>query len=283
MRVVWARGTLAGVVIAVSIATITLSSGSTANPVLPVPEAAIAPQMTDATAAGLRVAAIGDSIMSGHGLDPNQAWPTLLAQQFGWRLTNLASDGSGFVQVGDNGDTFADQARIAIGLSPDLIIFAGSSNDLGNSDAEISERTSDTIRAIRTALPTVGILAVSPIWSDTDEPSQLLTIDADTAEAAQLSDSQVLRIGEPLHSRPDLIQPDGVHPNADGDVLIARAVTEALARQHPGCVRVPHSRKLTSAGGAVGPICSLYEQAYRYLARNSGSSTPSVAGGISAG
>src|SRR6218665_1828998 len=194
MQVAWTRGALAGGGVVGSIAPITPSSGGTANPGLPGPEAAIAPQMTDATPTGLRVVAIGDSIMSGHGLDPDQAWPTLLAQQFGWRLTNLASDGSGFVQVGDNGDTFADQARIAIGLSPDLIIFAGSSNDLGRSDAEISERTSGTIRAIRTALPTVGILAVSPIWNDTDEPSQLLTIDADTAEAAQLADSQVLRI-----------------------------------------------------------------------------------------
>src|SRR6218665_2207945 len=154
MQVAWTRGALAGVVIVVSIATITLSSVSTANPVLPDPEAAIAPQMTDATPTGLRGGAIGDSIMSGHGLDPDQAWPMLLAQQFGWGLPNLASDGSGFVQGGDNGDTVAGQARIAIGLSPDVIIFAGSSKDLGRSDAEISERTSGTIRATRTALPT---------------------------------------------------------------------------------------------------------------------------------
>ena len=27
--------------------------------------------------------------MEGHGLDPSQAWPALLAQKYGWRLTNL--------------------------------------------------------------------------------------------------------------------------------------------------------------------------------------------------
>ena len=63
--------------------------------------------------------AIGDSIMEGHGLDPGQAWPALLAQEYGWRLTNLASDGSGFVTPGNNGDTFADQ--VAVGGPPESV------------------------------------------------------------------------------------------------------------------------------------------------------------------
>ena len=64
------------------------------------PLGVVIPRTTDASSDGPVVVAIGDSIMEGHGLDPSDAWPALLAKQNGWRLTNLASDGSGFATVG---------------------------------------------------------------------------------------------------------------------------------------------------------------------------------------
>jgi acyl-CoA thioesterase-1 len=186
---------------------------------------------TDAASDGPVVVAIGDSIMEGHGLAPSEAWPALLADEYGWRLTNLASDGSGFVTVGSNGDTFADQVAVAARLDPSIVLVSGSSNDLGGDDTMIAGKTAATIRALHTALPRAEILAVSPIWNDKDVPPQLVSIDVDVARAVTAVGGRTLEIGQPLYGRPSLLQPDDVHPTPAGQQVIAAAVAGAL--KHP--------------------------------------------------
>ncbi|GAB3581404.1 hypothetical protein GCM10027406_22520 [Leifsonia lichenia] len=206
-----------------ALAFVSAASGAEAAP-------AIVSRVTDATADGPVVVAIGDSIMEGHGLDPSDAWPALLAGEDGWRLSNLASDGSGFVTVGDNGDTFADQVHAAVSLHPSVVIVSGSSNDLGEPDAAIARATDSTLTALRAALPHAEILAVSPVWSDTAEPDQLRTIDADVVKAAGTIGAVDLDIGQPLDGQRDLLQADDVHPTAAGQAVIAAAVERALGR-----------------------------------------------------
>ena len=81
--------------------------------------------------------AIGDSIMDGHGLQADEAWPVLIAEDNGWSLTNLAADGDGFARAGDDGTTFLEQVREAIALHPGVVVLSASSNDLGVSEAEV--------------------------------------------------------------------------------------------------------------------------------------------------
>lgn len=162
------------------------------------------------------------------------AWPALLAKQDGWRLTNLASDGSGFATLGDNGDTFADQVHAAIRLKPSSVIVSASSNDLGERGTTIARKTDATLKAMHAALPDAQILVVSPVWNDTAEPAQLRQIGADAAEAARDVGARILDIGRPLAGRRSLLQPDDVHPTAAGQQVIASAVDEALGRSLRG-------------------------------------------------
>ena len=201
-------------------------SGETAWP-------AVVQRTTDGSSNGATVVAIGDSIMEGHGLAASEAWPALLAQEYGWRLTNLASDGSGFVTVGTNGDTFANQVQVAVRLHPSIVIVSGSSNDLGASSATIARSTDATITAIRAALPTAEILAVSPVWNDKTEPAQLNTIDSDVVQAAAAVGALTLEIGQPLYGQPALMQTDDVHPTAAGQKVIAAAVEKTLSTSTP--------------------------------------------------
>ncbi|MDR2323198.1 MAG: SGNH/GDSL hydrolase family protein [Microbacterium sp.] len=189
----------------------------------------VVPQVTDASAAGPTVVAIGDSIMEGHGLAPDQAWPALLAQRYGWRLTNLASDGSGFATAGNNGDTFADQVAVALTLHPSIVIISGSSNDVDRTPSTLSADTEQTLQTLRAGLPDAQILVVSPVWSDTPEPDRLASIDVQTAGDAQGIGARVIDIGQPLSGRADLMLPDDVHPTAQGQQAIAQAVARALA------------------------------------------------------
>jgi acyl-CoA thioesterase-1 len=191
----------------------------------------VVPHTTDATRDGPVVVAIGDSIMEGHGLAPSQAWPAILAEEYGWRLTNLASDGSGFVTPGNNGDTFADQVAVAARLDPSIVLVSGSSNDLGMDDPLIAGETAATIRALHSALPRAEIFAVSPVWNDTDVPPQLDSIDLDVTRAVAAVGGRTLDIGQPLSGQPALMQSDDVHPTPAGQQVIAAAVAKAL--QHP--------------------------------------------------
>jgi acyl-CoA thioesterase I len=178
------------------------------------------------------VVAIGDSIMEGHGLSADQAWVASIAKQDGWQLTNLASDGSGFLKVGKKGDTFADQARVAIAMHPSVVVVSGSSNDLGEPNSALAAATTATLRALRLALPTARIIAVSAVWGATALPAQMTDINDQVQAAVAAVGGEYLNIGQPLSGHPELMQSDAVHPTAAGQLVLARAVA-AASRQDP--------------------------------------------------
>jgi acyl-CoA thioesterase I len=178
------------------------------------------------------VVAIGDSIMEGHGLSADQAWVASIAKQDGWRLTNLASDGSGFLKVGNKGDTFTDQARAAIALHPSVIVVSGSSNDLGESNVALTAATTATLKMIRVALPAARIIAISAVWGATTLPTQVNAINSQVKAAVAAVGGEYLNIGQPLSGHPELMQSDAVHPTAAGQLVLAHAVAEA-ARADP--------------------------------------------------
>jgi acyl-CoA thioesterase-1 len=180
------------------------------------------------------VVAIGDSIMEGHGLSAGQAWIATIAKQDDWRFTNLASDGSGFLKVGNKGDTFADQARAAIALKPSVVILAGSSNDLGEPDSALATATGKTIAALRAALPHARIIAISAVWGATAVPAQLADIDNQVQTAIAAVGGEYLDIGQPLSGHPELMQSDAVHPTAAGQRVLAASVSAAFVKQHGG-------------------------------------------------
>ena len=187
-----------------------------------------APIVDPASDSALNVVAIGDSIMAGSGLNGDEAWLAIVAETHGWKLTNLASNGSGFVTVGDDGDTFSDQTIVALSLHPDVIILSGSSNDLGVSNAVLANATTALIERIHLVLPQTIILTVDAIWGDTDLPGQLSQMDASVKLASARAGGAYLDIGQPLSGTPNLMQADGVHPNAVGQAALAQAFDVAL-------------------------------------------------------
>lgn len=212
----------------VTVLLLTFAAGSASAASAPT----IVPEVTNAGATGPTVVGIGDSILEGHGLDADQAWLAVIAKEKGWRLTNLASDGSGFVTVGDDNDTFSDQVTAAKSLHPDIVVLSGSSNDLGESASAIQTATISTIAELRADLPNVQIIAVSAVWGDTTLPAQMNAIDADVAAATIAAGGTSLPIGQPLSGHPTLMQSDDVHPTAEGQHVIAAAVDRAIASAH---------------------------------------------------
>jgi acyl-CoA thioesterase I len=168
--------------------------------------------------------------MTGHGLLPDDAWPILLAERNDWTLTNLAEDGAGFLALGDDGGTFADQADEAVLLdpAPDVLVVSASTNDIGEDPDDVEAAARSVFTHLRLAFPDARIIGLSAIWGSDEPDASLQPINDAVERAALAADAEWIDIGEPLLGRPDLMQDDGVHPTADGLDVMADTVEDDL-------------------------------------------------------
>lgn len=186
-------------------------------------------------AAGERVTLIGDSIMRGHGLARQQAWPAVLGSREHWQVTNLACDGAGFLAEGDDdqcGSTFAGLVDRVADTDPQVVIVQGSSNDLGQDDDELAGETTQQLAELHRAVAHARIIGLSAIWNEQQAPAQLATISEQVQAAVTAVGGTSVDIGEPLRGHAGWMQSDDVHPTATGQRAIADAVAAAFRRDH---------------------------------------------------
>lgn len=192
------------------------------------PSPSTTPTATSTSASAVTVVAIGDSIMDGHGVSTNRAWPELVGQATDWQLTDLARDGPGFAAVGNDGTTFQAQATEAVSLKPSIVIVAASSNDLGEDPVAVADATMATMTYLRAGLPGARIIALNAFWGNGTPPAGLSALDDDLQVAAGATGAHYLDIGQPLAGKSNLIQADGVHPTARGLTVLAAAIAAAI-------------------------------------------------------
>ena len=214
------------------------STKSTATP-SPTDTPSATPPAPVAAAVPTQVLTIGDSIMKGFGLTPADAWPEVIAAANGWNLTTLACDGAGFIAAGNPdecGDTLVDVSRSAAALHPDLIIIEGSSNDFGQSNAQMLSATVSALTILRSEFPNAEIIGLSTVWSETAPPAQLADINSQVQQAVTAVGGHYLDIGQPLSAHPELMQGDDVHPTSVGQQVLAAAIQGAITAEQQAIV-----------------------------------------------
>jgi acyl-CoA thioesterase-1 len=176
-----------------------------------------------ATATRPRIVVLGDSLTSGHGIGPARAFPATLQQKLDQRGYEFV-----VVNAGVSGDTSARAvARLEDALRGDvrvLIVALGANDGLrGVPVAELRANLTRIIQAARArgihvllcgmeALPMYG-------WNYAVAFHQLY---ADLARSYDLPLVPFIMMN--VLGNPALMQPDRVHPNADG----ARAIGEQI-------------------------------------------------------
>ncbi|MGO4535588.1 SGNH/GDSL hydrolase family protein [Leifsonia sp. 2MCAF36] len=183
--------------------------------------------VADSVADGDRVAVIGDSIESGLGLEPSEAWPALVAASRGWRLDNLSVPGAGFVAVGSDGNDFTAQVDAAIATRAQLVFIGASDNDLGSDVSDVSAAMQKAVERLSTALPDariVGFSALSGQASDAD----LAPFDTALRKAVEKAGGTWLDLGQPYRGQGGLVQDDDEHPTLPGQQVIAAVVESKL-------------------------------------------------------
>lgn len=204
-------------------ATALAGCAATARPVAA--ESAAAPAATERPSA----VAIGDSIAFGKGVAPGESWPALVAEQHDWRLDDLAVSGSGFVKAGWDGTTYRAQVDRALQLHPEFILIAATRNDR-DQDPELVAASADTLLGeLREAFPHAHIIGITAIWGADAPPATLDRVDDIVSAAVRGVDGDFLDLGRPLEGKADLLQADGIHPNAAGQRAVAARVESRLA------------------------------------------------------
>jgi acyl-CoA thioesterase-1 len=173
------------------------------------------------------VAVIGDSIESGMGLRPAQAWPALVAVDRRWELNNYSAPGAGFVALGDHKQNFGAQVDQAIALHPDMVLIGASDNDLGRDVSTVSAAMTAAVQRLRTALPHARILGFNALTGEASD-DDLAPLNKALRDAVTAVGGHWLDLGQPYRGQAGLVQDDGEHPTPAGQQAIAAAVLKRL-------------------------------------------------------
>lgn len=184
-----------------------------------------------ATPAQARVPVIldfGDSLTAGYGLMPEQAFPARLEAWLGQH--GIAAR---VVNAGVSGDTTADGlARLdwALAEKPDLVILALGANDAlrGIDPATVRANLDKMLQRIRATGARVLILGMlaPPNWGpDYDRAFDQIYPQLAKAHEAALYPFFL----EGVAMKPDLNQPDGLHPNEHGVAVLVDKIGPVVA------------------------------------------------------
>lgn len=174
------------------------------------------------------IVVLGDSISAGYGIDVSEGWVNLLQQKFKQAPSDYVIHNESI-----SGDTSAGGlARIDSILSrhqPMMVLIELGANDglRGLSPQEMKRNLSDIIRRAENAGAKTMLLGMK-IPPNYGKRYIEMFYAIYPQVAAELSVPLVPFILEDVALHPEMMQADGLHPNALGQPLIAEKVWEAL-------------------------------------------------------
>jgi acyl-CoA thioesterase I len=173
------------------------------------------------------IVCFGDSLTAGFGLDSGQSYPDLLQKEldrhgYKYRVENL----------GVSGDTTQDglaRVSLALDLKPRIVVLELGANDglRGQPVSGIERNLGQIIEAFQTAK--VSILLAGITLPPNYGPEYIHRFAAIYPELAAKYKVRLLGfLLAGVGGNPRLMQPDGLHPNAEGTRTVAATVFQAL-------------------------------------------------------
>jgi len=208
---------LVGTLIAAVIGAMVVLGGSGRHPTIPaVPSAGSGPV----------VAFYGDSYTLGTGAsDDERRWSTQISRDRGWQEFNPSVNGLGFI---DNRDRFGagDLPDLIITAKPDIVFVTMGLNDNFSYDfaaQAIKAQISDDLSRMAVALPDARFIVVEPFWYTDERPRSVeVIISWVRASATAIGADYIAGASRWIEGHPEWIAADGLHPNDDGYLEMAR-------------------------------------------------------------
>jgi lysophospholipase L1-like esterase len=162
----------------------------------------------------------------------------MTGDHFDAEVTRYAQSGSGYLRPGQTctGDTFIDRPDAYMGPAPSLFIVEGGRNDWATcqdgryvraSDAVIDHAVDRYLDTLQMFLPeSTRVVILGPPWGPSDQTDGLRI---SAIIQAQARSHHMMFVSTRGALTTDRVL-DGVHPNRDGSLAIARRVIAALER-----------------------------------------------------
>jgi lysophospholipase L1-like esterase len=171
------------------------------------------------------VVVIGDSLSTGFGTGPQHAWPNLIATSprddaVPLEIHNASQNGSGYLNLGLAGTTFAWQVEQAVTPQADLVLFFGSVNDLRHDPADLAPVIAEIYASARRQAPTATFLVVGPPANSARPEARRLALRDVVERAAQAAGARFvdpIAEGWLVGDLERFVGPDGLHPSVEGN------------------------------------------------------------------
>lgn len=187
------------------------------------------------------IVVVGDSITARYNDEPGsaeQGWWSITGDHFRATVTRYAQSGSGYLRPGHvcTGSTFIDRPDAYAGDAPSLLIVEGGRNDWSTCqdgryvtapDDVIAHAVDRYLDTLQTFLPkSTRIIVLGPPWGPLDPENGRRVTAIIEAQAKQHGIQFVSMQGALTADR----VVDGVHPNRQGSLAIARRVIAGLEK-----------------------------------------------------
>lgn len=185
-----------------------------------------------------RIACIGTSITDGYVLPESQAYPTQLRTYFNApdNVLNYGVGGTTLLKKGDNSYWNAEKYTFALQWKPTVVIIEFGTNDSKKQNwVHKSEFKADYLALINTfrqlaSSPKIYLCLPPPAFNqnfDIDPEVLRNEVTPLIREVAAENNLPLIDLYTPLAGSPSLFV-DGIHPNAQGAVIIADVVYKAI-------------------------------------------------------
>jgi len=172
---------------------------------------------------GSKVLALGDSLTAGVGVMPEQAWPALLASRTGWEVVN------GGVSGDKSGDALTRLPALLEEHQPSLVLVTLGGNDMLRHVPE-----PETVANLGRILDMVQASGAKAVLLATPQPSVAGAVFRNLSppefylKVADQYRVQLIEEAIPEVLSDPAMKGDPLHPNAEGHVLLAGKIFDAL-------------------------------------------------------
>jgi acyl-CoA thioesterase I len=178
--------------------------------------------------AGRTIVVVGDSLSSGYGMAAEQSWVAQLKER-------LESEGYGYEVVNASiaGDTSAGGLsrlpRLLATLSPAVVVIELGGND-GLRGQPIATLRDNLVKMIEQSQRAGARVALAEVQIPPNYgPTYTRSLAAVYPELAQRFDATLVDLALPdVALKPELMQADGIHPNAAGQKVVFASVWRSL-------------------------------------------------------
>ena len=203
-------------------------STSAAAGTAPVPEDPTDPGGTSSGSAGRVVAFLGDDWTAGVGAGTKtDRFTSRLADSLGVTEKNFGADGTGYAKSSGADGAYDSRVAAVVAAQPDVVVVSGGRNDTSDYVPTLQNRIKALFAELRDKLPQATIVAVAPMWGDSDAPAELAPVAAAVQQYVTASGGTYLDVADPVHGHPDYMG-SAADPNSRGYRAIATALLPKL-------------------------------------------------------